>query len=821
MPKLRVPSETALHGRDEDLEALQEAWRSAKAGQGNTVLIEGEPGIGKTRLLDAFLRTVGDAGFHVLYGAYPPSGGLGALSEAVLGKFGESGLEEAVAPYLTVTPSLVPSFAALIKHETPPTGIEPLHGEALQAVCAHMMRALSEEHPTIWIIEDLNFAPRESRDLLHALARAVAPLRVLLIITTRPGMAESELSHFTRLGNLQRRTLARLGARDVIELLRDAFKSESIATKLGGTIAYKSDGVPFFVFEMIRGLKSGTLLKQQPDGSYVQTQVISEIEVPSSVKDLIEARLEGLSKDERAVLDLGAVQGFEFDPDLVARVRGLKRIQVLEMLADLERRSGIVRGGAGVCCFDQYQIHELLLDNLMPDLRAEYHTLLAEAFAEREGIDEPDEDLTGEEALFLAWHAMHGSNPRFGLPYLTAALDHLGSAYRTDAALALTSRALEAKRLLKASDRVEVLLRQATLLNQVGRRDEESAALAEALRLADKLDDSRYRSRARRSMGWQAYVLGRNEDALPLLNEAASLAREGSFRAEEADAVGSLGVVFAITGRHEEALEQFERHLEVAKELGDLRGETTATGRAGAMHFTIGNIAESIAYTERSLALSQAVDRERHAIDRGNLGEMYRMVGQMEIAAKHLDEAQAEFHAIGSRRFEANRMGGRAEVYEACGDHENAARLYESSLELLQLVGDRRGEARTLILLGRLRQAAGDNEIAGRYLADADAIGTQIEAPEISAWAAAHSSLLPGGDLETARAAVRDHASRLEVAQQMDALFAIWRAGGNADDLARAYEMLVDVRDRSPEEYRDSMIENVPLHKAIMEAKQS
>ncbi|MHC4940718.1 MAG: protein kinase domain-containing protein [Planctomycetota bacterium] len=818
MPKLRVPTETALHGRDEDLEALQEAWQSAKAGQGNTVLIEGEPGIGKTRLLDAFLRTVDDASFHVLYGAYPPSGGLGALSEAVLGKFGAAGLEEAVAPYLTVTPSLIPSFAALIKHETPPTGTEPLHGEALQAVCAHLMRALSEEHPTIWIIEDLNFAPRESRDLLHALARAVAPLRVLLIITTRPGMAESELSHFTRLGNLQRRTLARLGARDVIELLRDAFKSESIAAKLGGTIAYKSDGVPFFVFEMIRGLKSGSLLKQQPDGSYVQTQVISEIEVPSAVKDLIEARLEGLSKDERAVLDLGAVQGFEFDPDLVARVRGLKRIQVLEMLADLERRSGIVRGGAGVCSFDQYQIHELLLERLMPDLRAEYHTLLAEAFAEREGIDEPDEDLTGEEALFLAWHAMHGSNPRFGLPYLNAALAYLSSAYRTDAALTLASRALEAKRLLKGPDRVEVLLHQAALLNQLGRREEESDVLEEALRLADKLEDLRYRSRARRAVGWQAHVRGKNDEALPLLTEAAELAKEGEFQAEEADAVGALGVVFALTGKPEEAIKQFERHLEIARALGDRRGEATATSRAGAMHFTIGNLAESIAYTEKSLALSEEIDLERHGIDNMNLAEMLIVVGQSERASELFEKARSIFHSIGSRRYEAMVLGNQGRLHQRFGESEAAAQQFREALQLQEQVGDLRSLALSHCDLGRLGIQDGNTSEADRQLDEARAIANRIGAPEFDALAAANMALLPGGDVDAARRALREHGARLEFPEEMSAFFALWKAGGNSEDLAKAYEMLTHLRDRAPEEYRESMIENVPLHKAIMEA---
>jgi serine/threonine protein kinase len=139
LPRIRVRRETELHGRDGALDTLSEAWERAKKGEGNTVFIEGEAGIGKTRLLDAFLRGLDDKDIHVLYGSYPPSGGLGGFSSAIIGKFGEAGLAEALAPYLTITPSLVPAFAALIKHEGLPMGAEPVQGDGLNAVCVHLI----------------------------------------------------------------------------------------------------------------------------------------------------------------------------------------------------------------------------------------------------------------------------------------------------------------------------------------------------------------------------------------------------------------------------------------------------------------------------------------------------------------------------------------------------------------------------------------------------------------------------------------------------------------------------------------------------------
>ena len=117
----------------------------------------------------------------------------------------------------------------------------------------------------------------------------------------------------------------------------------------------------------------------------MQTQVIDQIEVPSAVKDLIDNRLRGLTEDQRAILDVGAVHGMSFEPALVALVLEEKKVRVLRQIAEIERRFGLVRGEAGSCAFDQNQIQEVLYQELLPDLRTEYHTLLAETHAERCG----------------------------------------------------------------------------------------------------------------------------------------------------------------------------------------------------------------------------------------------------------------------------------------------------------------------------------------------------------------------------------------------------------------------------------------------------
>ncbi|MHC4974815.1 MAG: tetratricopeptide repeat protein [Planctomycetota bacterium] len=971
LPRIRVRRETELHGRDGDLRTLNVAWARAKAREGNTVFVEGEAGIGKTRLVDAFLRGLGDKDIHVLYGSYPPSGGLDGIADAILDKFGDTMLSIALARYLTVTPSLVPAFAALVQHESPPTGAEPLHGDALNAVCVHLMRALAEEKPLVWIVEDLQFAPREGRDTVLALARAVEGHRVLLVATARPGVPEEDQAHLSRLENFQRVSLHRLGAREVAELLEGAFKSEALAEKLGMRIAKKSDGVPFFIFEMIRGLKEGRLIKQQADGTYAQTRMITDIEVPSAVKDLIEGRLRGLTRAQRAILDVGAAQGMSFDPRLVAAVLEQKKVRVLQEIAEMERHFGLVRGEAGSARFDQNQIQEVVYQDLIPDLRAEYHTLLAAAHAER-----VKGQPTGEDTVFLASHYLRGSCPEECLPHLTPALEHLERSYRNEAAIELAARALDAPELLEGKERVEALLKKAGRHGLRGEREAERASLDEALALADGRGDAALRAKVRKQMGWhriqtsdyaaaqdwseQARDLareaedrkieasatghlgnvflrqGRYKEARAQFEKSLALAREIGDREGEASATGNLGFVFSDQGRHEEASTQFEKSLALAREIGNRRGEAVATGHLGIVRLRQGRYEEARALLEKHLALAREIgDRRGEAVATGNLGVFFFDQGRYGEAGLHYEthlalsrligdrsgeataignlgivlseqgryeEARAQFEKslalareIGSRQGEAVAAGFLGNVLRCQGRYEEARAQFEKSLALAREIGDQQAEgvvlvnlgplhadlgqtdlarktldesllvlrgtgarrpegaalealgsladqrgeiaearrlyeealalrkdasgvASTLVALGRLEASQGEDSAATAYLEEAHSLAEGLQSPNQILLATVELARLAGGDVQAALDTFEEHEERVDFPDRLSVRFRLWELTRDRTHLAEAKRLLDFAVEHAPEDCRDSMIENVPLHRDIMRA---
>ncbi len=231
--RIRIPRETAVYGREKEIAKLRGLFERAKAGDGQVVLLEGEAGIGKSRLVDELISRLQADGEDVnfLFGSYPPGGAAtasGAFSAAYREHFGAGGCAE----YLLQTPILVPAFDALLKGESAPTGAELLTKDSLQTCFVNATRSLAAERMTVALIDDLHFAPDEGRALFTSLAMAAPGARVLLVGTTRPGVSDEWLAGLTRLDQTSQIPLHRLGAKDLIELLKDCLKSEELAMGL-------------------------------------------------------------------------------------------------------------------------------------------------------------------------------------------------------------------------------------------------------------------------------------------------------------------------------------------------------------------------------------------------------------------------------------------------------------------------------------------------------------------------------------------------------------------------------------------------------------
>jgi len=861
--RAQAPRETALYGRDSEMASLDLAFEKARSGAGQAILISGEAGIGKTRLVEEFEdRVTVEGGIcHFLHGSYRTglaTSAQGGFSRAYCDHFGANLLEDELSVHVSETPLLIPAFAALLRGEDPPEGAEPLTPASLQTVFAEVTISLSKDLPTVVLIEDLHLAHEEGVELFFHLAGAIAQHPVLLLGTARPDLAEARIKKFAKQRSARVITPSRLAADDLRRLLIDALGSERLARVLLNRIAVKSGGKPLYVFEILRGLREGQLIGKQADGTWVTTREIREIAVPSTVRDLVLSRIKDLDRVDRRVLEMASCCGFEFDPDLLSAALGIDSIALRKRLGVLERGHRLVRSEGSLYTFDDHPVQEALYGNLPVNARRKLHSSIARALERRESADTCDlVSLDGEVAVQLCRHFLRGNAPRPGARYFPVAADHLASGNLNGPAVRLMEQALAARGLLTGRRRVEVLLRQAGHLDLLGWRKEEAQALKTARGLADEIGIAGLRARASRQsgahcrrtaeygkareyltqaahlarsaddpveeaaatadLGSVAWREGRFEEARECYERAMALAARGGDRRAEALNRGNLGLVHLACGRHEEAGRAHRVFLEFARESGDYRNEALHTGYLADVLWAEGRYEQALEHYQRALEIARSIgDRLGEGTGYLRFGQLYPQLGRRESGLQNLEEARAVFKETACRVGEAAAVHGIGAVAEAEGRLKEAERLYEESLVSCREIGNRIGVAENLLDLGRLHGRMERPGAAMRELVEAQCIGRELDWPHTTVLAVGYLALIERGDVAYAGEMLDAEESRLSCHDRMEAHYILHQALGGDRHLLSAKSALDQLVANAPSDCREEMRREVPLHREIL-----
>jgi serine/threonine protein kinase/tetratricopeptide (TPR) repeat protein len=860
--RIRIPRETALYGRDAELARLSSLFQRAAAGDGRVVLLEGEAGIGKSRLVDEFVGQLAQSGEDVnfVFGSYPPGGAAtasGAFSKAYREHLGDD--EAAVRAALPQTPLLVPAFAALLRGDVAPQGAEALTKDSLHTLFIHATRSLAAARPTIVLIDDLHFAPEEGRALFAALALAVPGHRVLLVGAARPGLDEKWLGQIERLGHATRLALPRLSPKDLVRLLADSLRSTHLAEELAGKIATKSDGNPFFVFEILHGLREGQFLTRKPDGTWATTKLIAEIEVPSSVVDLVQARVSDLSRSDRNVLEVASCIGFEFDPGLVGDVLRIEPIPLLQTLGAIEKSHRLVRSAGRRFVFDHHQIMEVLYAGLSVPLREAYHAAIGAAIEARaDAAGRSPAELDGELCVDLTRHFVAGGQERRALRYLEAALDRLERTMRHDALGRLVRRLLAVPGLVGGEARCKLLLRNPNGLGHEVGQAERRAMLEEAVSLADAADSAQLPAFARNVLGLHHQRLSEHAEAEAAFSAAVDLARATGDRVVETIATANLGLVLQRMARHDAAIERFEqartlgreigrrdvvatcegnigmvmnslgrpeeariyfeRHLALAREIGDLRYEVAATGNLGNAAYGLGRLGEALARNRQCLELAREIGyRQSEAIALENLGGTLATLGSLEEAEDTLERSVALAREIEFRWLAVVVECGLGHVAVERGDDAAAQARFDAAVREGTAHGQHIAEfALVRCALAGIAERAGRRDDARALFEDTLAAG----GANIMARIAAIAGLVRTGSRapQDVERAFDESRATMSAFDRMAGHFLVWRACGDSAHLVEAKHLLDRFVEHAPEPCRGPMLVRVSAFREIAEA---
>jgi predicted ATPase/class 3 adenylate cyclase len=332
-------------GREREMEQLQERLADAFSGLGSVVMVVGDAGIGKTRLLQEFATYARLRGAQVLWGAaYEGEARLpyGPFAEALqdyVSRTSVQTLRQAVTEGSSVLAPLAPELKAKLPDlpEPPPVAAEAEAYRLFQEVTEFLKNA-STSAPLLLVLEDLQWADKGSCSLLQHLARRLAGGRLLLAISCRE--AELEPSHPLReaLPHLRRESgfwelpLKGLRESEVGELVT-VLAEQEVPRALVLALHQETEGNPFFVQETLKHLVETEVLYQE-QGQWTSKAPISDIGLPESVRDVMERRLAGLSEECRRLLQVGAVLGRRFSLSLAQRVAELDEEVILRAVEE-------------------------------------------------------------------------------------------------------------------------------------------------------------------------------------------------------------------------------------------------------------------------------------------------------------------------------------------------------------------------------------------------------------------------------------------------------------------------------------------------------
>ncbi len=343
--------------REPELAALRAALRGAAEGRGSLVCVAGEPGIGKTTLVEDFLAEAEASGAAALVArghcserladteAYLPAlDALGGLLRAPGG--------DGVARLMKV---VAPTWHACVTPAQPAAGEAASHGARSQQAMLREFRNLLQEAsrlgPVVLFFDDVHWADLSTVDLLAHLGRHSAGMRVLVVVTYR--LTEMLLGphpfHRVQLELLGKGacTELRLGflrREDVDRYLTLAFPGHEFTTEFADLVYRRTEGSPLFLADLLRYLRERGVLAEQ-SGRWALARELPDLlqELPDSIKGMIARKLEQVEEADRRLLSAAAVQGPEFDSAVVAAALGLDPADAEERLQRLDRVHGLVR----------------------------------------------------------------------------------------------------------------------------------------------------------------------------------------------------------------------------------------------------------------------------------------------------------------------------------------------------------------------------------------------------------------------------------------------------------------------------------------------
>jgi class 3 adenylate cyclase/predicted ATPase len=566
---------TAMVGRETEISLLLDRWDQAKDGEGQVVLLEGEAGIGKSRVTAALHERLTDEShtrlryqgspYYTNSAFYPIITQIEQAAGFVRDDSADAKLDKLEA---VIGDALArPLFASMLSLPTaryPSLNLEPgkQKEETIAALTAEV-GALARQQPVLMIFEDAHWYDPTTLETLAALIRSLERAAVLMVITYRPEFEPPWSGH----GYLTNISLNRLSRRQGTDMVARVTGGKALPDEVLDQIVAKTDGVPLFVEELTKTVLEADILEER-ETEYVLTGPLPPLAIPETLQDSLMARLDRLSP-VKEVAQIGACIGREFNYEILAAVTPLRDNELQDSLVQLTNAELIFRQGTppeATYTFKHALVQDAAYESLLKSKRQQLHTNIAQILEER------FPDLVDTEPELAAHHYTAAGLGKKAIPlWMAAGQRALGRSANLESVAHLTN-ARELIGTLPVGKRREAL--EVEVLNALGvavltvngyGSDQVGAIYARAQALCERVGDAEQRM--------------------------LTLFGVWAYHTFKADYVVALSTA--------------EQLLALAESVGDVGGRIVAYGAMTPTMFFMGKHAEAVAYAEQGVALYQ------------------------------------------------------------------------------------------------------------------------------------------------------------------------------------------------------------------------
>ncbi|QKG27217.1 helix-turn-helix transcriptional regulator [Actinomadura verrucosospora] len=565
-----ITSAARLVARREELALIDAAFRDSEAGEARFVLLGGDAGVGKTRIMDHVAQRLADSGVRVLRGSCVALGAEGlplapvtAILRSLVRDLGTDALD-AIVPGASLLHRLLPDSG---------TAAEPSGQARMFESFTTLLERIGADRPLLLVIDDLHWADRSSRDLLGLLARSLRGTRVLVLLAFRTDTlgARHPLRAFTaeleRLPSVRRVDVAPFNRAETAGLLA-ALTGKRPPEALVDRVYQASGGNALFAAELAR--TSGTRL-------------------PTTLRDLLLERFSELADGAREVVRVAAAGGPRVAHDLLAEVAGVAAPDLLAALRVAADAQILVADGDGYV-FRHSLLYEAVAADLLPAERVALHRAYAAALERDPGLTSP-----GRAAAETAYHWSEAGDAGRALPALLRA---------ADAAEAMDARAEQAQTLIRAlglwprtgaPDRFAVV---ENALAAAGWSGEPLRALGLADReLVEETDPGRA-ALLHAHRGLSLYSLGRDGSVTAFDEALQTIAGDEVAPAARAKVLDLAAAGLMLRGLPDRAHAAATEAMHIASGLGDRDLLANASATAGTVLSQLGRYEEALAALE-------------------------------------------------------------------------------------------------------------------------------------------------------------------------------------------------------------------------------